>query len=327
MFANPMSDIKSMLELIPLDIAISSVRTKKICIQDILSKNNVDITSIIKPYEPPKMIDLIKSGLVAVTHDSMQKYTKEQEEELNKENILSNILHSQAINQLQYGVNNLPSHFSPPMIDVPVPTYSPYYNEQGGTMDYSYPTVLPYTMDTVSILESLRNSIYTNLSELKSYMQGQSNINRDIVEKEGNYVISAIDLLGKAMTKSIADYFRDMAISVLKNGCSYFPVGLSGALSIRVINNTPIPQMFAFENVVVKSMNYTLSKPSPFSIITSPMENNVTHIPILVENVDAVDYILQHKGKGAIPITMASKVKVGPLEQDITFYSGNVIVK
>lgn len=319
----PLNDIKSMISVIPYELEITSVRTKKICIQDILSRSNINIVSLVPQYEIPKLFDLIKQGMIAVTRASLNEQIKEQEnKDKNAEQLstLKKLLQEKLLEN--YGSNApVPTiDFTPVEMNVPL---------GGGQMDFNpfqandiLSTLIALSKDLKTMFLSLR----TTISQYFTAIHKELELNRSVDTQANEYVVDAISLLLKAMSKSIADYFRSMVINVIKNGCAYFPVGLAGKLKVRVINNTPMPQAIAFTDVVVKSMNYELSKPSPFTVLAGPMENDIISIPVLVENVDAVEYILNHKGKGVIPITLISDVRLGPLSQKLEFSEGNVEV-
>jgi len=370
MLAGP-TDITTMISFNPIELKITSVRTKRICLQDIIAQKNVNLSGLLHPYEPPKMVEIIKNGLVAVTTEELQKDIEQKEKEVKNEETLSELkelLTKKSNEALSYLPPPPTAIAYPSEMNIPIVSYTPY---TGGVMDNNTPSKnlfqpiispiwqnLPHqiissfpwigevheshpsntqTINTAQILRAvsdlshmlamLRSEVLSAYRKMFTGLRGDIHVNRDVVLKEGENIISAMEIISKAMSKSIADYFRNMMITLLKNGCAYFPIGISGVLSVRVINNTPLPQAMVFDNIVVKSMDYTLSRPRSFTIFAAPRESDVINIPMLVENVDAVDYIINQRNKGVIPVVISSRVKVGPIEQNVVFAEASVPVR
>lgn len=375
MMANPISDIRAIVGVSPQTLKISSVRTKKICVQDILSGMKEKPTYYIPVYEPPKLIDLLKSSMVAVINQDLNKEIKESEKEAEKERKLSEIEEALKNRALQTAPSTVPpqSVFLPPEVNVPIVTYTPYtggqqqapsanpisnlpdwlkeilqrFQQQQGaptqpshsswqsgmtgemghyTSQLSPEKVLGSMQYMTSNFMGLLNRASSEINKYLMEIKDRVELNRKVMVRENRYMVDAVSMFTKAMSKSLADYIRNMVVSIIENGCSYLPVGLAGVLDVRVINNSPLPQAIVFDNVVVKSMDYTISKPRPFTVFAAPAETDIVHIPITVENVDAVDYILDAKKKGAIPIVLSATVGVGPMKQSLTFAEGSVEV-
>ena len=365
MLTNPISDIRAIVGVYPKYLRVSSVRTKKICIQDILSDNDVKGEYYIPVYEPPKLLDLIKSSMISVIQQDLNKDISESEEQSKKERQLSEI--AEALKQrgitLSQSMPSIAQNISmPSTVDIPVASYKPYNSntpqssgimgieniipiiqpghalfppapniQQAQPLPQQYAEVSTNVLRNLSfITDNLRDMMREASSDVINMVNSIHNdieLNRQIIVKGKRYMVDAVYVFSKVMSKSLADYIRGMVISLIENGCTYMPTGIAGVLDVQIINNTPIPQAIAFSNVVVKSMNYTLSNPRPFTVFAAPSETDIVHVPIVVENINAVDYILHTKDRGVIPITLEATIGAGPIKQTVTFAEGNVEIK
>lgn len=361
MMTNPISDIRAIVGVSPQTLKVTSVRTKKICVQDILTGMKEKPTYYIPAYEPPKLLDLLKSSMIAVVHQDLHKEIEENEKESEKEEKISEIKRLLEEKAMQNMSAPIQTAFLPPEVNIPIATYEPYtggaqqappnnpiispissipswiWQHFGGQGTPSPPASNPISqINPEHILSSMKylsgnflnmlNRVSLEMGKRFEELAHRVDLNRTIMVRENRYMIDAVSTFTTAMGKSLADYIRNIVVSIIENGCSYIPVGLAGVLDVRVINNSPFPQAIAFDNVVVKSMDYVLSKPRPFTVFAAPAETDTVHIPVTVENIDAVDYILDAKKKGAIPIVLSATVGVGPMKQTLTFAEGSVEV-
>ena len=339
-------DIKSMVYINPLSLAITGIRTKKICCQDILSSKGVKIEALVPPYQPPKMVDLIKQGLTAVAAKDLAEELKKIEGKFEEKDYLAKIKETLEKQGIEYALQpKITSLISPPEVvlptQVPMPVTTPpigggsimpqlpvsYQPLAGGQQDIANMDLLKKMSEFNQALLSMFNDISSSIS--KNFLNMQKNFAdiETMIKAQSKFVVDTIYTLNKAMTKELADYFYNMLMQMIKNGCAYFPIGVTGYLSLQVSNNTPLPLVAVLDNIVVKSGDYKLSNPTMFTIMAAPMERSTIKVPINVENIDAVDYIVNAKDKGVIPVQLVGKIKIGGMESDIDVFSGSVEVK
>jgi len=330
-----MVGIADLIKIEPVQLTITGVRTKKICCQDILTQKGVNIDGILPKYETSKLVDLIKQGLTAVAAKDLYEKVKKVEEELKSKKALSDIetlLKEQGI-QLPPPPNipTLPNLISPEEKVIPLtppnamPLPSPFYGYEpylyGGQQTYEdiSSKLSTFIRSLSEFNKNIKSELYNLLKEIKV-----ENTTSQLQHKE---IIEVIYTTSKAMTKELADYFRTMLADMMKHSCAYFPVGINGALSLRVKNNTPMPLVAHIDNIVVKSGEYELCKPQSMDIIAAPMEEDIINVPINVENIDAVEYLVNSKDKGVIPVEVIARVKIGGTTQNIRLVNGNVGVR